>query len=163
MYNFWKSIPLREKQELRSRSRQKLPFGVSTANECVFLILLLACVRLHILHRGGSSRASLERLFLPELVQILQQNVWFCQSRSEKPLVLKSRILKILRGVSSFFDDRKRQIASMFDFKLTSPRKGPFWTLAKCFVLYHFGDLGGPFWILRPFDTFFDFFFLFLL
>ena len=124
-YHFGKSIALSGKHGFAFSSRtcrQKLHFCVSTVNECVFIILLLASVRLHILHCSGSSRASFERLSFQKLVQIIQQNLSFCQSRSEKPLLLKSRILKIRRGFSSFFEDRKRLFGSVFDSKLTSPR-----------------------------------------
>ena len=114
------------------------------------------------MHCSGSSRASFERLFFQKLVQIIQQNLLFCQSRSEKPLLLKSRILKILQVLLSFIEDGKRLFGSFFDSKLTSSRKGPFCTFAKCFVLYHFGDDCGALWIFRPFDTFFNFFYLFL-
>ena len=123
--HFGKSIALSGKHRFAFSSRtcrQKLHFCVSTVNECVFIILLLAQERLHILHCSGSSRASFERLFFQKLVQIIQQNVLFCQSRSEKPLLLKSRILKILQVFSSFFEDRKRLFGSVFDSKLTSPR-----------------------------------------
>ena len=110
-YNFGKAIALSGKHEFAFSSgtcRPKLHFCVSTVNECVFIILLLASVRLHILHCSGSSRASLERLSFQKRVQIIQQNLSFCQSRSEKPLLLKSRILKIRRGFSSILEDRKR-------------------------------------------------------
>ena len=129
-----------------------------TVNECILIILLLAYVRLHILHCSSSSRVSLERLFFQKLVQIIQQNVLFCQSRSQQPLLPKSRILKILPVFLSFFEDRKRLFASFFDSKLTSPRKGPFCTLAKCFVLYHFGDHSGFYALLTLFSTFSIFF-----
>ena len=115
-YHFGKSIALSGKHEFAFSSRtcrQKLHFCVSTVNECVFIILLLASVRLHILHCSGSSRASFERLSFQKLVQIIQQNLSFCQSRSEKPLLLKSRILKIRRAFSSFFEDRKRLFGSV--------------------------------------------------
>ena len=124
-YHFGKSIALSGKHGFAFSSRtcrQKLHFCVSTVNECVFIILLLASVRLHILHCSGSSRASFERLSFQKLVQIIQQNLSFCQSRSEKPLLLKSRILKIRQAFSSFFEDRKRLFGSVFDSKLTSPR-----------------------------------------
>ena len=124
-YHFGKSIALSGKHGFAFSSRtcrQKLHFCVSTVNECVFIILLLASVRLHILHCSGSSRASFERLSFQKLVQIIQQNLSFCQSRSEKPLLLKSRILKIRQGFSSIFEDRKRLFGSVFDSKLTSPR-----------------------------------------
>ena len=131
---------------------------MSTVNECILIILLLARVRLHILHCSGSSRASFERLSFQKLVQIIHQNLSFCQSRSEKPLLLKSRILKILMGFSSYFEDRKRQFGSIFDSKLTSPRKGPFCTLAKRFVLYHFWDHSGFYTLLILFLPFLSFF-----
>ena len=131
---------------------------MSTVNECIFIILLLASVRLHILHCSGSSRASFERLSFQKLVQVIQQNLSFCQSRSEKTLLLKSRILKIRQAFSSFFEDRKRLFGSVFDSKLASPRKGPFCTLAKCFVLYHFGDHSGFYARLRLFCAFSIFF-----
>ena len=136
---------------------------MSTVNECVFIILLLASVRLHILHCSGSSRASFERLSFQKLVQIIQQNALFCQSRSEKPLSTKSGILKIIRGFSLFFDDRKRLFLSIYDSKLTSLRQGPFCTLAKCFVLYHFGDQTGRCPILTIFLTFCILFHFFLI
>ena len=112
---------------------------------------------------GKTTLCALQRLFeslfwttfFQNLVQIIQQNVLFCQSRSEKPLLLKSRILKILRGFSSFFEDRNRLFESVFDPKLTSPRKGPFCTLAKCFALYHFGDHSGFYALLTRFLNFF--------
>ena len=161
-YHFGKSIALSGKHGFAFSSRtcrQKLHFCVSTVNECVFIILLLASVRLHILHCSGSSRASFERLSFQKLVQIIQQNLSFCQSRSEKPLLLKSRILKIRQGFS-IFEDRKRLFGSVFAFKLTSPRSRPvvYPRQMLCFV-----PLGGPSWILCLFDTFFDFFSLFLL
>jgi len=54
---------------------QKLHFCLSTVNESILIILLLAWVRVHILHCSASSRASFERLFFQKQVQIIQQNV----------------------------------------------------------------------------------------
>ena len=96
------------------------------------------------MHCSVSSRASFERRLFQKPVQIIQQKVLFWQSQSEKPLLLKSRIIKILRVFLSFLEERKRLFGSIFDSKLTSPRKGPFGTLAKCFVYYHLGDHSGP-------------------
>ena len=75
-----------------------------------------------------------------------------------KPLPLKSRILKILLVFSACFEDRKRLFGSVFDSKLTQPRKGPSCTLAKCFVLYH---LGTPFCPPLSFSSFFTIFMIF--
>ena len=107
---------------------------------------------------SGSSRASFERLSFQKRVQIIQQNLSFCQSRSEKPLLLKSRILKIRQGFSSIFEDRKRLFGSVFDSKPASPRSRPvgYPRQMLCFV-----PLWGPSWILCLFDTFFTFSFFF--
>ena len=134
-----------------------------TANECILIILLLAQVRVHCVHCSSSSGGYFERPFFQKRVQIIQQNVLFCSIGSQKPLLRKSRIFKIIRVLLSFYEDRKRLFASFFDFKLTSARKGPFCTFVKCFVLYHFGDDCGPLWIFCSFDTFFNFCCLFLL
>ena len=136
---------------------------MSSVNECILIILLLAQVRVHFVHCSSTSGGSFERPFFQKRVQIIQQNVLFCSIGSQKPLLRKSRILKIIRVLLSFYEDRKRLFASFFNFKLTSSRKGPFCTFVKCFVLYHFGDDYGPLWIFCPFDTFFNFFYLFLL
>ena len=114
---------------------------------------------MHFVHCSGSSRASFERVTFKKMVQIMQQNVCFCQNRSEKSLFIKTRILNFIRVFSSKFEDRKRHFSSNFDQKLTSPRKGPFGTFAKPFVLWDLGDGSGPY---APHDTFFDFFYLFL-
>ena len=148
---------------LSSRTcRQKLDFCVVTGNVRILTILLLAYVRVHIGHCSGSSGAIFERRILQKHVQIVQQNVWFCQNRSEKSLLLKTRILKILQGFSLFFEDRKRHFWSIFDQKLTSHRKGPFRTFSKPFVLWDLGDDSGFYAPLTPFFICFDFFYLFL-
>ena len=77
-------------------------------------------------------------------MQLIQQNAWFCSSRSQTPLLLESRILKIRQVFISFFEDRKRHFWFVFDYKPRSPRKGPSRTRAKCFVWYNFGDHSGP-------------------
>ena len=74
----------------------------------------------------------------------MQENVWFCQNRTEKLVLPKSGILKIRQVFSSKFDDGNRHFWSFFGSKLRPPRKGPSRTLAKCFVLYHLGDLIRP-------------------
>ena len=131
-------------------------------NECILTTLLLAYVRMHFVHCSGSSRASFERVTFKKMVQIMQQNVWFCQNRSEKSLFIKTRILNFILVFSSFFADRKRYFWLNFDQKLTSPRKGPFRTFAKPFVLWHLGDDSGLYGPLTQFVTFFVFFCLFL-
>ena len=73
----------------------------------------------------------------------MQQNVCFCQNRSEKSLFMKTRILNFIQGFSSKFEDRKRHFSLNFDQKLTSPRKGQFGTFAKPFVLWDLGDDSG--------------------
>ena len=87
-------------------------------------------------------------------MQIIQQNLSFCQSRSEKPLLLKSRILKIRRGFSSIFEDRKRLFGSVFVSKPASPRSRPvgYPRQMLCFV-----PLWGPNGAMSDFDDFFDF------
>ena len=113
--NFGKSIALSgpPQNAFSSRTcRQLLHFCVSTVTVSITKIMLLACVRLHFEHSMVSFRASFKRPFCQKLVQIMQQNVCCCQSRSEKPLSLKSRILKIRMVFSSKFDDGKRLFRS---------------------------------------------------
>ena len=109
-------------------------------------------------HCSGTSRGLLERHTFKKMVQIMQQNVCFCQNRSEKSLFMKTRILNFIQGFSSKFEDRKRHFSSNFDQKLTSPRKGPFGTFAKPFVLWDLGDDSGLQAILTLFKTFLIFF-----
>ena len=71
-------------------------------------------------------------------------------------MLLKNIILKIRQVFLSFFEDRK-SFWIIFDTKLTSSRKGPFCTLAKCFVLYHFGDESGFYALLTLFSLFLSF------
>ena len=120
--------------------------------------MLLAYVRLHILPGSGPSWSSFERFFFQKPVQIMQQNIAFCKIWSEKPMRQKNGILKILRGFSSIFEDRKRLFRSFFDSKRASPPKGTSGTLAKCFVLYHLGDRCGFYPFLTLFFTFSVFF-----
>ena len=79
-----------------------------------------------------------------------------------KSLWQKSIILKNRQVSSSKFEERKCNFWSKFDKKLSSSRKGPFGTLAKCFVLYHFGDESGFYALLTLFFTFSIFFYFFL-
>ena len=109
-------------------------------------------------HCSGTSRGLLERHTFKKMVQIIEQNVCFCQSRFEKSLFMKTRILNFIQAFSSKFEDRKRHFSSNFDQKLTSPWKGPFGTFAKPFVLWDLGDDSGLQAILTLFSTFFIFF-----
>ena len=120
--------------------------------------MLLAYVRLHILPGSGPSRSSFERFVFQKPVQIMQQNIAFCKIWSEKPMRQKNGIRKILQGFSSNFEDRKRLFRSFFDSKRASSSKGTSGTLAKCFVLYHFGDYSGFYALLTIFSTFSIFF-----
>ena len=113
-------------------------------------------------HCSGTSRGLLERHTFKKMVQIMQQNVCFCQNRSEKSLFMKTRILNFIQGFSSKNEDRKRHFSLNFDQKLASPWKGPLGTFAKPFVLWDLGDDSGLQAILTPFSTFFIFFFIFL-
>ena len=109
-------------------------------------------------HCSGTSRGLLERHTFKKMVQIMQQNVCFCQNRSEKSLFMKTRILNFIQVFSSKFEDRKRHFSSNFDQKLTSPWKGQFGTFAKPFVLWDLGDDSGLQAILTRFFIFFHFF-----
>ena len=110
-----------------------------------------------------ASRTSFERPLFQKPVQIIQQKLSFWQSRSEQSLLLKSRILKIVQVLLLLLEDRKRLFGASFDSKLTSPRRGSFRTLAKCFVLYHLGDHSGPKGPFLDFTSFLiPFFVLFL-